>query len=784
MRRRLFSVALFAACGVLAAADAKSDHPTGNRTTPPTLNSVLPVGIARGTTVEMTVEGLNLAKASAIYFEEPGIRGHILRIKELPDLPENRLGSNGTPSTIDLGPLPPRNQVTIEVEVDAEAEIGPVGFRLLTPLGTSPQGKVLVEPYYGESPDKEPNDTPEGAFECSLPTILAGTIQKPGDVDYYKIQARAGETLSFLNGAAQIGSSLQAVVGIYDADNKLLHEYGTRGGTEEVMFAHTFKNAGTYYVRVSDFQNSGRGGHYYRILVGDFPLTLSAYPLGMRRGTEKSVALTGANLKAAPVIAKASTSEEMFEFRPKRSFTPVRLAAGADPEVESTSSAVGNPQRVTLPVTINGKITAGEHHFRFAAKKGEHIFLETTARRLGSDLDSYVEVLDSAGKPIERAIARSVVESSIALRDHDSQKRGLRISTWSGFAVGDYLMVGNEIVQIAALPRTPDDDMVCESFGGQRFAYFGTSGEAHALDQAIYKVQIYSPGTKLSPNGLPLVHLTYRNDDGGPMFGKDSYLEFVAPADGEYIARIGDATGEHGDAYAYRFSIRQPRADFRLAVSPRNPAVPAGGSIPVTVTAFRMDGFDGPIEVSALNLPASVHVTKGVIAPGQATTTLLLSADRDAKLADAVRFEVLAKAGNIEHAANPDDRMQLLALMPKADLAVETLTREVTLTPGGTGEIQVKIARQNGFGGRVPLEVRNLPERVRVLNVGLNGVLLNEDESERTFTLEALPNAAESEQLVWISGAVETRSGLQTSYAAPQPVLVRVKVRPAGGGKE
>ena len=98
----------------------------GNRTTPPTLNSVSPLGVARGTTVEMTVEGLNLAKASAVYFSEPGVKGRILRVKELPDLPDVRLGSNGTPSIVDLGPLPPRNQVTVEVEVAPDAEIGPV----------------------------------------------------------------------------------------------------------------------------------------------------------------------------------------------------------------------------------------------------------------------------------------------------------------------------------------------------------------------------------------------------------------------------------------------------------------------------------------------------------------------------------------------------------------------------------------------------------------------------------------------------------------------------------
>src|SRR5258705_3915586 len=195
-------------CGCLMAADT---HPTGNRITPPTLNSVAQQGVARGTSVEMTIEGLNLARASAIYFSEPGITGRILRVKELPDLPDVRLGSNGTPSTIDLGPLPPRNQVTVEVEVAPEAEIGPVSFRLLTPLGTSPEGRFLVEPYYGEAPDQEPNDTPDTAFETFLPAILTGAISRPGDVDYYKIRVKAGQQIAFQNGAMLIGTWLQPV---------------------------------------------------------------------------------------------------------------------------------------------------------------------------------------------------------------------------------------------------------------------------------------------------------------------------------------------------------------------------------------------------------------------------------------------------------------------------------------------------------------------------------------------------------------------------------------------
>jgi hypothetical protein len=39
----------------------------------------------------------------------------------------------------------------------------------------------------------------------------------------------------------------------------------------------------------------------------------------------------------------------------------------------------------------------------------------------------------------------------------------------------------------------------------------------------------------------------------------------------------------------------------------------------------------------------------------------------------------------------------------------------------------------------VPLEVRGLPHGVRVLDIGLNGILITENESSRTFAIYAEP---------------------------------------------
>jgi len=318
--------------------------------------------------------------------------------------------------------------------------------------------------------------------------------------------------------------------------------------------------------------------------------------------------------------------------------------------------------------------------------------------------------------------------------------------------------------------------------------FFDTTGEAHAVDSAVYKVQILPPGAKLSPNGLPVAHLFYRNDDGGPGYGKDSLLHFTAPADGEYIVSIRDVQGLGGETYSYRLTARHPRPDFRLTVNPRNPNVPVGGAIPVTVTAIRMDGFDGPIEVSLGDLPAGLRASTGVIASGQVSTTIALSAEPNAKLDAAVPLKAMGKAAisgaTIARLANPEDHLKLISLMPRGDILMTAETKEVTIEPGGSAEITVSIARQGDFRGRVPVEVRNLPPRVRVLDVGLNGVLLNEDESKRSFTINALSNAEPVDQLIYVAGAIETRSGQQNSYAAPQAIRLHVKPKTAVASRE
>jgi hypothetical protein len=337
-------------------------------------------------------------------------------------------------------------------------------------------------------------------------------------------------------------------------------------------------------------------------------------------------------------------------------------------------------------------------------------------------------------------------------------------------------------MRVKEMPRTPDDDMIFENLGNQRLAYLNTSPEAHAIDSAVYKVQVHPAGVQFTPNGLPLTRLYARNDDGGPGFGKDSLLRFIAPKDGEYLLRLTDVRGKLAKATPYRLTARRPEEDFRISMNPTNPNVPPGSAVPVTVVATRLDGFNGPIGLSVEGLPDGITATPALVPPGQVFATILLKSAPDLKEAQGKTFPIsikgnaVARSGKqLTRVANQDDPLRLLSAMPTPDIRMTALTKVIEVEAGSTAEVAVEIARQNGFKGRVPVAVLNLPPSVRVLDVGLNGVLLNEDETTRSFTLAALEGSESLEQVIYVAGNVETRSPQQTLYAAPEPILLRVK---------
>ena len=121
--------------------------------------------------------------------------------------------------------------------------------------------------------------------------------------------------------------------------------------------------------------------------------------------------------------------------------------------------------------------------------------------------------------------------------------------------------------------------------------------------------------------------------------------------------------------------------------------------------------------------------------------------------------------------ASEDAPLKLAAVIPPPDAVVTAGPTRVTLEPGKDVKVTLHVERRNGFQGRVPCTVQNLPPGVRVVNVGLNGVLVTEAQSERTFTLHAEDWAKPITQPIYVVGEVESNS--PTMHPSP-PLLVEV----------
>ncbi len=751
------------------------EKPTGGATLfAASLGAMSPAGMQRGKTVRYTFFGDKLNRATAVWFDDTGLTGKIV-----------------TP------PDPNEGILRVDVTSTPQVRVGLHSLLIQTPNGTTGSLTFAVGDWQ-EVMQSEPNDTLPTAQPITLPTTLIGAIDKPGDTDVYKFEAKAGEEIVFDVMAQPLRSRLKPVLTLMDVQEKVLTESTLRAGKTDTYLGYRFTANGTYYLRVKDFQNQSGGDVTYRINAGHFPFVTKAFPLGVGKGTTSEVHLEGFNLGANRTLkiqAPPKESEDKFytlsqvDGKSAQVFGDNLLALGDEAEVlqKQGNESLSNAQSVPFPVTINGTLWDGKsgtkgrplsHYFRFSAKKGQKIVLETLARRRGSALDSMIEVLDKNGKPIEQVVLRAVGQTEITLNDRDSFSTGLRLINWDDFHIGDYMMVGREVIRILALPEGPDNDLQYRSIRGRRLGYFGTTPEYHTVGSSVYKVEVHPAGSQFSPNGYPLTRLTCQNDDGNALYDKDSYLEFTPPADDDYIVRLTDARGQQGEDYPYRLMLRTPRPDYKVYLSPFHPNVPQGGATVVNVDCERYDGFEGAIEVKLLNLPTGYTATETTIEPGETSARILISAAQNmAKRATNLCADstVLVTKANIDGKERVKTltsfvRTPLFTMLPNPDLSVTTDHQEASIRPNGEVTIEVTVSRKGKYGKRVPVDVRNLPFGVRVIDVGLNGVLITEDETKRKFTLYCEPWVKPQTRSIYVTGEVEGGVG----NSAP-PILLRVE---------
>ena len=322
-----------------------------------------------------------------------------------------------------------RYGLTASVTIAADVPHGVHAFRVQTPLGVSNLLRFAVSSL-PERSEQEPNG-PDSPTEGDA----AGRSRRrprppPGDVDAYGFQARAGQEMVFQVVARPIGSRLDSVLRIRDAQGAVIAENNDLDLNRDSVLTWRFAEAGSYVITIEDVEHGGaKNGYAYRIYAGVLPFVTGIFPLGVARGAAATMTLTGVNLgrdlltvrgdpaalvggtipvsvstPAGPALNRKAIALGRYPDVPgARAERHPRRGAAARHSVNRERARVGRPP----PAAGSRSSSPDQDLFRFTARKGQALLFDVTAQQLGSPLDSILEVLSADGRPVPRAVLRS-----------------------------------------------------------------------------------------------------------------------------------------------------------------------------------------------------------------------------------------------------------------------------------------------------------------------------------------------------------------------------------------
>ena len=150
--------------------------------------------------------------------------------------------------------------------------------------------------------EQEPNNSIAAAQAVTLPIIVIGRIDKPGDWDVFRFDGRAGDTVVAEVYARRLDSPLDSVLKLTDASGRQLafnDDHEDKGAGLDTHYADSYLTAtlpadGAFYVHMGDAQRQGGPEYGYRLRISlprpDFELRAVPSSVSVRGGA--SVPLT------------------------------------------------------------------------------------------------------------------------------------------------------------------------------------------------------------------------------------------------------------------------------------------------------------------------------------------------------------------------------------------------------------------------------------------------------------------------------------------------------------
>ena len=134
--------------------------------------------------------------------------------------------------------------------------------------------------------DREPNDGPSAAQKVSLPVIVNGRADRPGDWDVFEVEGKSGETVVAEVHARRLGSPFDSFIKVTGADGRIIalnddhFDAGSGLNTDHAdsYLMVTLPADGKYFIHLGDTRRQAGKEYAYRLRIShprpDFELRL------------------------------------------------------------------------------------------------------------------------------------------------------------------------------------------------------------------------------------------------------------------------------------------------------------------------------------------------------------------------------------------------------------------------------------------------------------------------------------------------------------------------------
>lgn len=681
----------------------------------PQLGGVSPRGAIRGTEVELTLSGGNLADAQEILFYRPGIT-----VKEL---------KAESPQV-----------VKAKVAIAPDARLGEYELRVRTATGISHLRTFYVG-LLPQAQETEPNNEFSTPQKVELNHTVTGTVENE-DVDYYFVEAKQGQRITAEVEAIRLGMTFfDPFVAILDAERfELSASDDTALLLQDSVASVVAPKDGRYVVQIRESSYGGNGACVYRLHIGTFPRPTAVFPAGGQAGQDANVQFLGdvagpfshsLKLPAEPNEKHELLAEQNGQIAPSTNVFRVSPFANVLEAEPNDGFDKASPAPGELPLAFNGIIDKPQDidFFKFTAKAGQQLHVQAYARRLRSPLDAVIVVTNAKGQALGFNDDTGGPDAYLRFGVPADGEYGLYIHDHLRQGGADYVYrVEITPVQPTLTIGIPFHDN--NNSSQERQTIVVPKGNRYATLVRATRADFGGEVT-LAADGLPqgmtmTAENVAENLDVVPVV-------FEAAADAPVAGKLMDLSGKcvkpevnvkgvfrqsvnlvpngneapfyqaHVDKVAVAVAEEAP---FKISlVQPKVPLV-QGGSIQLKVVAERKPDFKLPIRLQMVFNPPGIGAGTADIAPDQTEGVIQLNAEDGAQ----VRKWKVAVLGFCDGA--PGGRIVVSTQLIDLEVAPPFMTMKIemgTAEQGKAGQLLVNIENKTPFDGKAKVQLVGFP---------------------------------------------------------------------------